>query len=74
MKTTQNTNENALFSIEEACNFLGIGKTKFWQLRKVHKIPEVRLLGRNPRFLRADLEAVIQGARIVTPEPSNKKC
>jgi len=74
MKIPQITNETALFSIEEACHFLGIGKTKFWQLRKVHKIPEVRLLGRNPRFMRADLEAVIQGARFVAPEPSNKKC
>jgi excisionase family DNA binding protein len=74
MKTTQITNETALFSIEEACHFLGIGKTTFWQLRKVLKIPEVRLLGRSPRFLRADLEAVIQGARIVALEPSNKKC
>jgi excisionase family DNA binding protein len=66
MKTTQNTNETALFSIEEACHFLGIGKTKFWQLRKVHKIPEVRLLGRNPRFLRADLEDLIARTRTVT--------
>ena len=74
MKTTQITNETALFSIEEACHFLGIGRTKFWELRKDHKIPEVRLLGMNPRFLRADLEAVIQGARFAAPEPSNKKC
>jgi excisionase family DNA binding protein len=66
MKTTQITNETALFSIEEACHFLGIGRTKFWELRKDHKIPEVRLLGRNPRFLRADLEAVIARTRTVT--------
>ena len=40
-------NLNSYLTTEEACNFLKVGRTKLWKIRKKHKIPITQKNGKN---------------------------
>lgn len=56
-------NPDRLMTISEACDYLRVQRTTFWQLRKTHHIPEIRLCGRSPRFLLSDLNSLVKGVK-----------
>lgn len=67
MTQTRPKNPGTLVSINEACRFLGIGRTTFLKIRAKGEIPEIRITDDCVRFHQEDLNAYVQKRRIYTP-------
>ncbi|MGV1985166.1 hypothetical protein ACQZ5N_00980 [Agrobacterium sp. 22-221-1] len=78
-RTPRNTPQSALLSATAAAELLGVGRTRFWQLRKEFKLERVPWSrDTRPLYRREDVLAlaVPQGVQVepaVDPKPDPKK-